>query len=564
MPKKVYVTNAQDDAAPARPKRPSVTVQVMSTTRHAGSNLRARRTPLIIWLGAVLGPFLLQFNSYVQLVTPHKISQNLLALDLQEEDGDVLANCPIRGIFIAGVWWNIGPSQYYATASGRICRFVVPQYNMHGAYHFAPSEPMAPISSCSTERFAVNYYFYHGSIGYYSFYEEGDGYFCTDDMTAVIKVTKLGSYDMNGQILADDRGTTGYRSSYWFGVVGLSWIIFRALVLRRSFIVFMRHINRCLDRHEHLQIRDAIIYIQESARLSAHGANNLHRLALLYLLLEGFMADLFLFITKEQIAALTQCISLTYNLAGIVSILFEMVETSKFLGRRVQSVKRWLFNNEMTMIGEVLVVSVLQMYLTKLNRSKFNETKSVAQSVSYYAWGLLAHAFIATTMVLFLFIVRSTGAAIIVHVKYGALAPLTAPSCVETVLGARQKLILLMGYRWSDGKLYYEQTTLRAYGLLVTVNDEGDEFCLVQEKIYWFTAPVHALTSVGRIDGKHVEWCADQPCTCQVTPCDRVLGGLESIDGADDPGASDGRYRSWYCARTLDGVTEDTAALLSV
>lgn len=77
-----------------------------------------------------------------------------------------------------------------------------------------------------------------------------------------------------------------------------------------------------------MAFKDAVVYVQESMRLSAHGARNYHRAALLYLLVEGLMSDLFLLIAQDGLLAKLQYISLGYNLSGVLSILFEMVEAT--------------------------------------------------------------------------------------------------------------------------------------------------------------------------------------------------------------------------------------------
>lgn len=399
-----------------------------------------------------------------------------------------------------------------------------------------------------------HYYFYHGSISYYSFYEDDDGTVYADDWTAVIEVKQLGSFDLNGQSLANDGGGEEYRHSVCFGFVGLSWIIYRALIVRRSFVQVMRHLDRCEKHNISIALRDTIIYIQESARLTAHGANNLQRIGVVYGLLEGLMSDLFLFITKTGIFALAQCISLSYNLAGTISIVFEMVETSTCVAlgckakwpRVVRTMKRLLFNDESTFFGEVLDMALFQTYVEALNHTKLQGTQHVALAISYYAWGLVGHGFVLAGMVFVLVSVRSLGAIVTTWWRFRTLAPLTSPCCVELALGAHQKLIRLAGYVWNENKLYYSESSLASYGLYTASNGENlsdsmsnKQLLLVHEKINWFVTPRDNLICVGTIKGKHVEYCKGAPRSySHIQFCDRILGGQQTSSsewiGEDD------------------------------
>jgi hypothetical protein len=332
-----------------------------------------------------------------------------------------------------------------------------------------------------------------------------------------------------------------YRESYWFGAVGLLWILFRALVIRRSFVLFKRHLTRCHQQHATIRLRDVIIYVQETARLTAHGASNLQRADVIYLLLEGFMSDLFLFITKDGLSALIQCISLCYNLAGIISVLFEMVESSAASkrsslrwSRAVRVIKRLFFNHETTMVGELLLVTVLQLYITTLNKSKMQDTLHVAHAISYYLWGLVGHAIVASSMIVFLFMVRSVGVTAVVWRKFRFLGPLTAPCCVEAALGARQKLVLITGYVWTDDcGLYYGKDSLMSYGLMMADVDKsaGDkgQLLLVRERINWFAVPKENFVVLGEVREMHVEPCEERSLLSpNVVICDRNLGGHQS------------------------------------
>jgi hypothetical protein len=497
---------------------------------------------LVIWLAVVLVPWLLQVRSYIQLVAPHKISQDLQALDAEILTDQVPDRCPVRGIFIAGAWWNINPTHYYMKETRLLCHFVMPQFNMHGTYHMnSEAANDADKGDCTTDTTAIDYYFYHGSIGYYAFYEEGFGTYCADDWTATIVVTKLGSYDINGQWLAQDTGSPYYRQSYWFGIAGLVWILYRALVIRRSFIMFKRHLHRCHAHGTKLGISDAIVYIQESSRLTAHGATGLHRMGVLYLLLEGSMSDLFLFITKSGLMAVIQIISLCYNISGIVAMLFEMVEDKVSFRRchsrwshAAQVMKRLFFNHEITFIGEIVVMSMLQLLITSLNRSKLQDTQTVALAISYYAWSVMGHGFIAVGMIAILLSVRAAGAAGYCLYKHSSISPLTSTCSVEMVLAARQKLVLIAGYVWGDdGRLFYSVRALTSYGLLLTTI--GTELYLVREKVNWFTAPRNNLVALAIVRGNHLTPCDPYLSSWgNVSACNRKLGGPIAIGGRID------------------------------
>ncbi|KAF1783651.1 hypothetical protein GQ600_9191 [Phytophthora cactorum] len=79
---------------------------------------------------------------------------------------------------------------------------------------------MTTPTSCANESYAFEHYFYHGSIGYFAFYEEAAGTYCKRDKTAYVRVRGLGTFDSNFSALASDRGDYSYRQSYWYGIFG--------------------------------------------------------------------------------------------------------------------------------------------------------------------------------------------------------------------------------------------------------------------------------------------------------------------------------------------------------
>ncbi|GMF52460.1 unnamed protein product [Phytophthora fragariaefolia] len=349
----------------------------------------AKKMLVAVWLCVGLVPLLLQARSYLKFVTPHKISQDLVVpATAAKHTANMGTLCPMEGLVIAGAWWNVGVTHYYELEERRVCHFVVPQYNIHGSYVLGteltvPSETSP--ASCSENSYPLEYYCYHGSIGYYAFYEEAVGTLCANDNIGYVLVQGLGTYDSNGANLANDIGDTTYRRSYWYGLFGSVWIMFRTLLLRRSYVACKRYGQRCDRLRETMRFKDSVVYVQESMRLSAHGARNYHRAALTYLLVEGLMSDLFMLIAQDGIFAKVQYISLGYNLAGVLSMLFEMVETMKWMGEKPRClVKRLIFNYETALLGELVCSAAMQFYLTSLNKSSLKGSKPLAEAVSGY------------------------------------------------------------------------------------------------------------------------------------------------------------------------------------
>ncbi|OWZ24779.1 hypothetical protein PHMEG_000139 [Phytophthora megakarya] len=497
----------------------------------------ARRLLFFMWMSLGVAPLLLQARSYVRFVTPHKISRSLLPPETDvHETTDLLKHCPVEGLFIAGIWWNVVPVFYYPHDSGQLCHFVVPQYNIHGNYRLGDEVTNASAttpSSCTNNSYPFSHYFYHGSIGYFAFYEEAKGTYCANDKTAYVLVGGLGTYDSNGAPLDHDRGSTEYRQSYWYGLSGSVWIAYRILMLRRSYISCKRYGKRCDRMSESLRLNDAVVYVQESMRLSAYDARNYHRLALLYLLVEGLMGDLFLLIAQEGVIGRLQYISLGYNLSGVMSMLFEMIETMHWLGERLRCLfKRLLFNYETLLLGEFVCAGAMQHYLTALNRSKgFKHSDSASRFVSPYVWSLVGHGVIVLGCVLVLVSVRSLGAIIFVRWRYGCFAVLTTPCCVDATLGVRGKLMVLGGYYYDNRRLYYKLATLKAFGMMKMVEDDGQEF-LVLHKLYWIVIPRRDLFVIGSVQGKRVRPCPERLCTGMVSSFTQILGGVVGEPGS--------------------------------
>jgi len=492
--------------------------------------LSTKEVMLVMWLSVGLAPFLLQIRGYIQFVTPHKISQHLVTpVNGVAESAKVHARYPVHELFMAGAWWNVSPTHYFQVANGLLCHYVMPQYNVHGNY-FLGYDKVEPFrttpDNCADQSYPFESYFYHGSIGGCSFYIEGVGTYCALDKTAYDVVMGVGTFDINGERLASEKGDTTYRKSYWYGITGSAWIAYRFWMLRRSFVTCRRFVKRCDPAAERISFQDALVFVQETLRLSAHGARNYHRALLLFLLLDlGLMSDLFLLITQEGFMGRVQSISLGYNLAGIMSTLFEMVEAMGWMKEKLRCfIKRLLFNYETAMVGELLTAALIQYYLTSLNRSSLRYTETEAKAMSYYIMSLVGHGCIALGCAFVIVCTRCIGTLGYVRWKFGSWRLLTKACCVDTVLGPRSKLVLLAGYAWEGGELFYKASTLRAFGILKLTEEDGSEF-LVYSKQHWFSIPRNCLVVFGTVLETCVESCKERLCSGSIGGVDRLLGG---------------------------------------
>ncbi|ETL34477.1 hypothetical protein L916_13328 [Phytophthora nicotianae] len=499
----------------------------VSATRGTGW-LNAHAMLLLVWLTMGVAPLALQLRSYTQFVRPAKMSEILVVpQNQQKETANLTEVCPVEALVLAGVWWNFEPTYYYLTENGTICHAVVPQYNSHGNYFIGGSKVVpyrtAP-SSCENDSFPFEVYFYHASIGFYSLYEGETGTYCTKDRTSYIQVDVLGSYDINGSFLAKDTGSTKSRVSYWYGIVGAIWLVYRALMIRRSYVMSTRYGRRCDDLGETLSHEQAVVFVQESLRLSAHGASNYQRTALLYLIVEGIMTDLFLIIANDGWATRVQYASLGYNLSGLMLLLFEMVESMNWLSEKWRMrIKRVFFSYEVALVGEFVTALVLQAFLSGLNKSDLKRSKPTALAVSYYLWSLICHGMVVLIIVGIISSTRVLCVVGYVWLKHRSFAILSEPCCVDTALGGRSRIMLLGGYCLESGKLYYMPTALKAFGLLKM--KEGSRTYLVMHKLHWFTVPKDTLVGIGTITASRVEPCNERPCTGSVNFLVRRLGG---------------------------------------
>jgi len=475
-----------------------------------------------------VAPLALQIRSYLQFVTPHQMSEILVVPpDLPIETANLTELCPVQSFVLAGVWWNLEATHFYKAEQGLICHAVVPQYNLHGNY-FVGSEKTTPYhtapSSCANDSYPFELYMYHGSVGFYSYFEGEVGTYCAEDTTAYIVVEVLGTYDINGAFLADDTGSTDSRVSYWYGIVGLIWLVYRGLVIRRGFVMCKHYGERCDELGEALDQQQAMVFVQESLRLTAHGASNYQRGALLYLIIEGIMTDLFLIIANDGWATRIQYASMGYNLSGLLLVLFEMLESTRLLGERWRArLKRVLFSYETALVGELGSALAFQTFLPGLNDSHLKESKATALAISYYVWSLVCHAIVVVVVLSIISSIRTVWALLYLCYKHRSLAILSEPCCIDTALGARSRITILGGLEVNDGKLFYKLAALKAFGLL-KIHD-GDVEYLALQKLHWFTAPRESFVGIGVITDQLVEPCSERPCAGVVSFLDRHLGG---------------------------------------
>ncbi|ETM40742.1 hypothetical protein L914_13397 [Phytophthora nicotianae] len=463
----------------------------------------AERKLLVMWFVLGLAPLILQTRSFLKFVTPHKVTTSLVVPpNVDQKTVNMTELCPALGLQMAQVWWNFETTHYYDTQQGRLCLIVSPQYNCHGNYvvgtEKSKASSQAP-TSCINNSFVAEMYFYHGTIGFYSFYEEITGTYCTTDRTIYGRIAGLGTFDINGSLLARDGGSHGYRMSYWFATVGTVWILYRAIVFRRSYVSCKRFGRKCDELGENLDLNTATVFVYETMRLSAHGAANYHRVVLLYLLVEGIMSDLFLLVATDEMFVWLQYISFGYNLSGLVLLLFEMIENMGWLNERTRlCIKRLLFSYESSLFGELLSAIGQSHFLTSLSHSDLKDSGSTARAVSYYV--------------------------------------------VDTTLGMLSKMMMLRGYEWMEGELCYKRDALKAFGIL-RMEEDGAEF-LALRKLCWFHVPRHELAVIGAVSGQRVEPCTERPCSGVVGFFDRSLGGSIAETGRQRLAMIHGRSRS--------------------
>ncbi|KAG7384381.1 hypothetical protein PHYPSEUDO_002642 [Phytophthora pseudosyringae] len=501
--------------------------------------LTANRLLMGAWAFVGLIPYMLMIRSYLNFVTPHKITEALVVPPgVPKETANLTELCPLQGFHLGQVWWNSQVTHYYNTRQGRLCHFVVPQYNIHGN-HLIGSSKVPPYdttpSSCHDDSYSLQMYLYHGSFGYFSFYEDQVGTYCARDNTGYVVAQGLGTFDINGPDLVEDTGSTEYRKSYWYGTIGAVWVVYRGLVLRKAFIICKRYGRRCVEMRVKLRRKEAVVFVHEQLRLTAYGATKLHRVVLLYLLIEGLMGDLFLLIANNGFLATIQYVSLGYNLSGLLLVAFEIIESTNWLRERTRVfIKRLLFCYESSLLGEIVGAALQQPYLTQINGSKtLKKSNNVSLAVSYYVWSIGGHCMFVFSVIGFIIFIRALWAIVYVRWKHQTWSIFAAPCCVDTTLGKRNKMTMLGGYRWHDGKLYYRLDAFKAFGILKMEEEDGSEFLLLR-RLHWFAVPRNDLYVIGTMSEERVEPCSERPCTGIVSFCDRRLGGdVEESEGGE-------------------------------
>jgi hypothetical protein len=232
--------------------------------------LKAHRMLMLMWLVLGVLPLVLQARSYAKFAMPHQTPETVVVRpDQQKRTANLTELCPVQAYVLAGIWWNLTPTHYYQAEQGLVCHGVVPQYNLHGNY-FIGSAKATPSystpSNCANDSFPYTMYMYHGSIGFYSFYETVVGTYCATNNFTYVSAEALGTYDTNGVFLANDTGSSKPRLSYWYATVGAIWLTYRVLMIRRSFASCRRYGRRCDELDEPLGQQRAMVFVQESLR----------------------------------------------------------------------------------------------------------------------------------------------------------------------------------------------------------------------------------------------------------------------------------------------------------
>ncbi|KAJ8556575.1 hypothetical protein ON010_g9392 [Phytophthora cinnamomi] len=504
-------------------------------TSQGSSCITATRMLLSAWAFLGLLPFVLLLRSYCKFATPHKITESLVVPPgVRRETTNLTHVCPLEGIYLGQVWWNTQATHFYDAPQGVICHFVVPQYNIHGncvtGLTKTPPFDTSP-HECVDDSYPIEMYFYHGSFGYFSFYEEMEGTFCAQAKTAYIVGKGLGTYDINGPDLAEDTGSTGYRTSYWYSVIGAIWVAYRGLVLRRSFILCKRYGRRCDQMEVELSRKEAVVFVHEQLRLTAHNATKRHRILLLYLLIEGLMGDLFLLVANNGFLSKIQYVSLGYNLSGMLLLGFEIVESTSWLREKTRVfIKRLLFCYESSLLGEILGAALQQTFLSHVNGSRmFRTSNNINLAVSYYVWSIVGHGVFVFCVIGFIMLVRAVWALLYVWWVHRTLSIFSASCCVDTALGRRNKMTMLAGYCWVDSKLYYGPEALKSFGLLKMEEENGTEF-VVLRKLHWFSVPKNDLIVIGSVHEERVKPCTTRPSIGIVSFFGQILGGGDEED----------------------------------
>lgn len=137
-------------------------------------------------------------------------------------------------------------------------------------------------------------------------------------------------------------------------------------------------------------------------------------------------------------------------------MVFAMIESRQLLREKARLLlKRLVFNYETCLIGELLSAGIMNHYLSWVNRSHLRESRPLALAVSYYVWSLVGHGILVLGLTAFIVSVRIALASAYILWRHKSWKVVTAPCSVDTILGVRSKMIMLGGYSWMNGQLFY-------------------------------------------------------------------------------------------------------------
>ncbi|KAE9049929.1 hypothetical protein PR001_g2872 [Phytophthora rubi] len=249
-----------------------------------------------------------------------------------------------------------------------------------------------------------------------------------------------------------------------------------------------------------LRRKEAVVFVHEQLRLTAHDATKLHRVLLLYLLIEGLMSDIFLLVANNGFVSKIQYVSLSYNLSGMLLLVFEIIESTYWLRKKTRVfIKRLLFCYESSLLGEILGAALQQTFFTQINRSRmFKSSNNINQAVSHYVWSIVGHGIFVLFAIAFIMSVRALWAILYVRWAHQTWVIFSASCCVDTALGRRNKMTMLGGYRWIDDKLYYKPEALKSFGLVKVEKEDGVELMALR-KLHWFSVPKNDFVVIGEV-----------------------------------------------------------------
>ncbi|GMF34659.1 unnamed protein product [Phytophthora fragariaefolia] len=90
-------------------------------------------------------------------------------------------------------------------------------------------------------------------------------------------------------------------------------------------------------------------------------------------------------------------------------------------------------------------------------------------------------------------------------------------------MGLRCKLVLLAGYAFKNGVLFYREDALTAFGAFQVVEEDGSEY-FAFHKLHWST-PASDLLVIGIISHNCVRPYDERRCTGLIDIFKRKLGG---------------------------------------